>query len=498
MATYTTAKETREMRSMEQVTQEDKGAAMNTSSKLQYEASPRGKPPVTIGSRVEMFIDDWLIESMNGAQMKLNQPERKEIVLVLDQPWEGPLGTYFTVLQDGAKIRLYYRGYIPPGAADVTDDQRVCYAESEDGIHFVRPELGLCEFEGSSRNNILFAGALAHNFTPFLDRSPHAKGGEIYKGVGGTGTADPSRNDGTLYGLTSPDGIHWQQMKAPLNMPSGGFDSQNVVFWDAAAGVYRCYNRYFDSGKYRAVQSCSSDNFTDWSDQQPNRYAEGVPMEQFYTNATIPCPGAEHLYLAFPKRFVPERKKIAEHPFGGVSDTCFMTSRDGVHWNRTFMEAWLRPGRDDRNWTERSNMVAYGCIETTPEEFSFYVSEHYRWDDNRLRRLAVRKHGFASVSAGYEPGEMTTRPIVLEGDRLLLNYSTSAAGSIRVEVQDEFGQPIEGLTLSDMEALYGDNLAEVVQWRTTSDLSAWRGQTVRFRFVLQDADLFAIRIASVS
>ncbi|MEF3310867.1 hypothetical protein PV433_18450 [Paenibacillus sp. GYB004] len=93
---------------------------------------------------------------------------------------------------------------------------------------------------------------------------------------------------------------------------------------------------------------------------------------------------------------------------------------------------------------------------------------------------------------------MTTRPIVLEGDRLLLNYSTAAAGSIQVEVQDQFGQLIEGLALNDMEALYGDNLAEAVQWRTTADLSAWRGQTVRFRFVLRDADLFAMQIAGAS
>lgn len=466
---------------------------MNTSSKQKQKQASLKKPPVTIGSRVEMFIDDWLIESMNGARLKLNRPERKEVVLVLDQPWEGPTGCYYTVLQDNDKIRLYYRGYMKPGSQDIAEEQYLCYAESGDGVHFNRPELGLCEFQGSARNSILFSGPLAHNFAPFLDRSPSALPEERFKAVGGTGTANPIKNDGSLYGLTSPDGIHWKPIKERL-ITGGGFDSQNVAFWDPNVQSYRCYNRYFHDNRYRAIQSCTSSNFFDWDAQQPNKYDDGVPMEQFYTNATLPCPGAEHIYMAFPKRFVQGRKKIAEHPVSGVSDTCFMTSRDGVHWQRTFMEAWLRPGRDDRNWTDRSNMVAHGCVETSPDEFSFYASEHYRWDDSRLRRLAIRKHGFASVSAGYEPGDMTTRPIVLEGDRLLLNYSTSAAGSIRVEVQDEAGQPIEGLALDDMEALYGDNLAEAVQWRTTVDLSAWRGQTVRFRFVLQDADLYAIRI----
>lgn len=456
----------------------------------------REKTPVEIGSRIEMFIDDHLIEIMKGTQLKLNRPERKEVVLVLDQPWECSTGTYFTVLQDDAKIRLYYRGYMKPGAQDIAEEQHICYAESEDGIHFTRPELGIYEFQGSTRNSILLNGPLAHNFTPFLDRSPRTLPEERYKAVGGTGTANPVRNDGSLYGLTSPDGIHWKPIQERL-ISGGGFDSQNVAFWDSNVQAYRCYNRYFHDNRYRAIQSCTSDNFYDWDAQQHNVYDDGVPIEQFYTNATIPCPGAEHIYIAFPKRFVDGRKKIAEHPVGGVSDTCFMTSRDGVHWQRTFMEAWLRPGRDDRNWTDRSNMVAFGCVETSPDEFSFYVSEHYRWDDNRLRRLAIRKHGFASVSAGYVPGEMVTRPIVLDENQLVLNYSTSAAGSIRVEVQDEEGRPIERLKLNDMEALYGDRLAEPVRWRTADDLSDWRGQAVRFRFVLQDADLFAIRIASL-
>ncbi|MDF2723751.1 MAG: hypothetical protein K0Q59_3426 [Paenibacillus sp.] len=439
-----------------------------------------------------MFVDDWLIEDLRGLRLSLNKPERKEIALELNRPWEGSNGTYFTALQDEEKVRLYYRGYMAPGAQDISDEQRVCYAESADGIHFTRPELGLYAFDGSTRNNIVFQGPLAHNFTPFLDRSPHAVPKERYKAVGGTGTITAAKNDGSLYGLTSPDGIHWREIEQRL-IGGGGFDSQNVAFWDPNAQAYRCYNRYFHGGKYRAVQSCSSPDFIHWSEQQHNEYEDDAPMEHFYTNATIVCPGAEHMYLAFPKRFVPGRKKIASHAETGLSDTCFMTSRDGVRWNRTFMEAWLRPGRDDRNWTDRSNMVAFGCIETGPDEFSLYATEHYRWDSNRLRRLSVRKHGFASVSSSYAGGEMVTRPIVLEGDRLHLNYSTSAAGFIRVEVQDAEGRALPGFTLEDAEPLFGDNVEEPFHWKGGVSLSALRGYTIRLRFEMRDADLYALR-----
>jgi hypothetical protein len=137
-------------------------------------------------------------------------------------------------------------------------------------------------------------------------------------------------------------------------------------------------------------------------------------------------------------RFVPERCKNTEgmdYPGDGISDAVFMSSRDGVHWDRTFMEAWLR--------------------------------------------------------AGYGGGEVLTKPLVFAGDTLFLNYSTSAVGSIRVEVQDAVGKPIESFSLEDAEPLFGDELEAA--W--PADFSALKGTPVRFRFVLRDADLFSFRLA---
>ncbi len=277
-------------------------------------------------------------------------------------------------------------------------------------------------------------------------------------------------------------------------MTKGAFDSLNLAFWDAARGRYACYSRIFADG-VRAVQSSHSSDFRTWSDPVPNQYAAGVPMEHFYTTATVPCPGAEHLLLAFPKRFRPDRTKIPAHGEKGVSDAVFMSSRDGVHWDRTFLEAWVRPGLDQKNWTERSNMPAWGIVETTPGEWSMYITEHYRWPDHRLRRLVLPRHRLASANASAAGGEFTTRPVTFDGDRLLLNYGTSAAGSLQVELQDESGKPLPGFTLADMPAMYGDELAAVATWKSGSDLSKLKGQPVRLRVVLRDADLFALRFA---
>lgn len=452
------------------------------------------RPPVVIGSRWELLVDHWLIEDLRQLTLKLNEPQRREVVLVTDQPWEGPTSAYFSVLKDGEVIRIYYRGSV--AGSDHSVAQVTCVVESRDGILFTRPRVGLVEVKGSKDNNIIWQGIESHNFAPFLDTNPNVNPGERYKAL--AGLKQPGKNwqhgitPGGLNALASADGVHWQKLRPQPVITQGAFDSLNLAFWDAPRGDYVCYSRIFTNG-IRAIQSMRSTNFLDWSEGIANHYAAGVPLEHFYTSATVPCPGAEHLLLAFPKRYVPSRKKVATHKETGVSDAVMMTSRDGVDWNRTFLEAWVRPGLDEKNWTDRNNMTAPGIVETAPGEWSLYISEHYRAKDNRLRRLVLPRHRLASVHADARGGEFTTRPLIISGGQLRLNYSTSAAGSLQIELQDEAGKPMAGFTLADMPPLYGDELEAVVKWKNQADLSALKGRVVQLRCQLKDADLYALR-----
>ncbi len=445
------------------------------------------KSVVEIGSRWELFVDDWLIETLSNAQLRLNTPVRQEVVLVTDRPWEGVDSAYYTAIQDGDKVRLYYRGYCP---ADADGRQVTCMAESVDGIHFTRPNLGLYEFNGSKQNNIIWQGIESHNFAPFLDANPNAKLSERYKALAGINSK--------LYAFASPDGIHWKRLQVAPVITDGTFDSLNTAFYDPLLQRYRCYSRYFRESSYqgaRAIQGCTSTDFVHWDKPQPNRYKAGVPIQHFYTNATRPVPDAPHILVSFPKRFYPERTKRANYREPGVSDSAFMSSRDGLNWDRTFLEAWVRPGHDDRNWTQRSNMPAAGIVQLSPDEYTMYISEHYEWSDNRLRRLTLRKHGFASVHADFAGGEFITRPIRLTGKRLILNYATSAFGSVSVEILDAQGKPIEGFSAKEMEPLFGDEIEAAVRWKR-NNLSSLQGKTVSFRFLLKDADVYALKIAN--
>ena len=445
-----------------------------------------------IGSRLELFVDRYLIDRLESAELKLHHPIRQDVSLQFDAPWEGTGSTYVTIMQVGDGYRMYYRGSENVG-------QVACCAESEDAIHWTRPDLGLYEVAGTLKNNVVLDtgfGHVAHNFTPFFDPRPGIPPAERFKGVGS------ARRDGkpVLYGFISADGYVWEPLREEPIITDGAFDSQNLVYWDGYRGHYVAFYRQFTDGKQlyhgtRIIKWATSPDFRTWTPGQELDYGD-APLEHFYTNATVSYFRAPHIYLAFPKRFLPERKAVPEHPSPGVSDGVFMSSRDGLHWDRTFMEAFLRPGRERENWTQRSNMIAWGIVPTAPDEISIYWTEHYCHPTDRLRRGTIRVDGFVSVNAGYEGGEMVTHPVQFSGSELVLNYATSAAGSVRVEIQDVDGRPIPGYTLEECPEIYGDEIEAVVRWQGDASLAALLGQPVRLRMVLHDADIYSLKFRS--
>ena len=459
-------------------------------------AAAGGDAPLRIGSNLQLFVDDYLIGSMHDLELRLQQPQPAGKAIAFDRPWEGNTSAYVTVFRDQDLFRMYYRGSSDPayvrasalnrGEAVVPKNGQVtCYAESPDGIRWTKPSLGLFGFNGSKANNIVWAGDGSHNFSPFKDANPAAPAAERYKAVGG---------EGRLFAFTSPDGIHWQKMRDEPVLTDGAFDSLNVTFWDSVRQEYVAVYRDFLLGA-RTLKHATSKDFVHWTKGEWADFGD-APLEQLYTNAATSYWRAPEIFLAFPKRYVPWRKVYDDVPEAGVSETVFMTSRDGVHWDRRFLEAFIRPGRDRRDWVHRNRMTATGVVETGPGELSIYVSRHYNFPSAFLERLTLRTDGFVSVHAGYQGGELITKPLVIDGNDMVLNYSASAVGGIRYEIQDLHGNPLPGYALDQTTPLVGDKIGEVVRLQSPKHLPG-RGleaKPVRLRFVMRDADLYSIRI----
>lgn len=516
----------------------------------QLEAADTGSP-INIGSRRELFVDDALVERMGGkAEFRLQHPTPREVVMVHDAAWEGNNSNYHSVFQDGELYRMFYvTGHL--AAKGDSLDQRVesfCYAESEDGMHWRKPELGLVEFQGSKANNIIFSRAMAEALDArigapavFKDSNPRVAPDARYK------MFLSSRHPLGMLPMKSSDGIHWLPLSNSPVITDGAFDAMNLAFWDSERGEYRAFWRYFTAGVtqetkwepagVRAIRTAASKDLIHWENQSNLRYP-GSPEEQLYENGIHPYYRAPHLLIGLPVRYVDranpvyttpaigngragpdrirqwpaslrmlpdfdqrtERAALIERLGSSLTEGLFMSSRDGVTFRR-WNEAFLRPGVErPGTWNYGQQFVCWQIVETqsafegAPRELSLYATEgNWRDQGTSLRRYTLRLDGFVSIHAPMSGGELVTKPIRFRGNSLSLNFATSAAGDIRIEIQDAEGKPLSGFALADCDELFGDTVDRIATWKGSSNLSTIAGQTIRLRFVLRDADLFSFQ-----
>ena len=459
---------------------------------------------VDLGARRELFVDDLLIGKLDGTKLKRHEPHR------LRRMPPRPYGHYATVLKDGDKLRLYYRGDKVPGAhwrngwGQYHEGEVTLYAESIDGgINWVEPNLGIHDVPEMPKGNVVMEVSddtflVTHNFTPFIDTRRGVADDERYKALGGGRypeqnwggwkTADERQQlrekygPGGLKAFASADGLHWRLLrKQPvLSEDLGSFDSQNGAFWSEAEQQYVCYFRWFDKGR-RAIRRSTSKDFLNWT--APVNMHANEAGEHLYTSCTQPYFRAPHIYIALPTRFQASQ--------GSITDICLMATRPGSdHYHRHFKEAFIRPGLGPRGWGNRANYITLNVVQTSPHEMSMFMygGGHY----------VMRLDGFISVNAGFEQGEFVTKPLKFSGDQLELNYSTAGAGQIRVELQDAGGNAIDGFSLQDCDPIKGDAIAGIATWNQRADLSGLAGTVVRVRFVMNEADLYSLRFMMIA
>lgn len=452
-----------------------------------------------------------------GVRLIFNQAERSAPVLADEMPWEGGL-SHVTVFRDGGKYRMWYGTQCGKGI----NDQLLCYAESEEGLSWTRPELGLFEFNGSDRNNICRRGPGVRTGCTLID--PSAPPAERYKRIGHCpqwydkgkeitaeqglrrwrelGEAGYSRDEvrkevqliGTHRGAVSPDGVNWTALEDILFEMF--CDTQTICRYDGDRGTYVGFFRTHANGR-RAIGRAETDDFRRWAKPETIIVPglEDGPSHSFYTNAYSPYPGAG-LHMMFPSVFDQLNDKV---------DVFLAVSRDGINWTRAGRTPVLACGGSGSGEEggpyvgtellvlEDGRMaVPYGASDARHNE-GYYLDRDKRshvawatWPRDRIGGLRAEDHGSFSLI-----GSMA------EGGPLRLNYSTERGGWIRAALYKDLPyppektEPLERFDFADCDPLAGDEFGREVSWRGSADLSALAGTKITVRFEMMRATLHA-------
>jgi len=473
------------------------------------EAVTVNQEPIKIGADKQLFFDGKFIAESEGIEIVMNPPVKMGPVVAPDQPWEDfRLTSYFTVLQEGERCRMYYSCFSKDQwhTPDSWDKHAyLCCAESQDGVHWEKPNLGIVEFDGSTDNNILMRSVV--DGTVFID--PHASPERRYKLLSTVGP-----HTGGLRVSYSADGIHFAMPDAPVSPWCP--DSQQNAFWDPRVGKYATYLRGCrDMGialKNRLVVRAEIDDI-----EQPWNAAAEIVLEtdridlpdvDFYTNACVKYPWAADAYFMFPAayhHFPPEMGN------DGLLDSAIAVSRDGVRWERTDRRAYVSMG-EASEWDACFVMMGVGLVRKGNFIYQYYSGvdlthggtrgmneeqrrQWRRW--GKIGRAVQRLDGFFSADARYEGGWLTTPPIVFEGNRLVLNINTTAAGIAHAAITEPDGTPLPGYATTDCVDIMTNSVAYTVAWNGNPDVSALAGKPVRLRFEMRAAKLYTFQFQRV-
>lgn len=459
------------------------------------EPVPKPSTVIDVGGEKQLFIDDLFLEKSEGVSVVMHPALKTgERTLEADKPWEDASLNWFSVLEDGGKFRMWYECYDVEGWP-TSDDTSFCYAESSDGIHWVKPSLGLFEYHGSKDNNILFrqigpdgARSRVHGTNVFID--PNAPPESRYKCVSQgifQGRGDlPYR----IAGMTSPDGLRWTRLPEPICDVFA--DSQYSGFWDAQRSLYVLFGRV--SGKGRSIGSSRS---TDFAHFEPLALVlENEPNCDLYNPAALKYPHAENAYFMFPSFYNHQEDTLDIH---------LAVSRDGIHWTWPDRATPFISLGKSGDFDTGSLYMGQGLLRVGNEIWQYYSGAPLKHEEATLEKLTIpanrrffsrvtsRLDGFVSVDAGAQSGTFTTPPIRFKGNRLVFNAAIRAGGELRAGLLDEKGTPIPGFAIEDSAPITGDHTEVAAEWTSKPALAAWAGRTVRLTFRMSNASLFAFQ-----
>lgn len=460
----------------------------------------RLEEPLSIGFRKQLLVDDVVIAERSDVTRELGQLTKAndgKPLLVADKPWEkADLFRLGSVFHDGEKFRMWYQ---------LNDDARgpvIGYAESEDGLRWNKPNLGLQEFQGSKNNNIVNIGdPMSH--TCYLD--PHE--------------TDPAHKYKSAYGPTkppngaclahSPDGFHWTPYNDGRPVTGRAADTVNQLLWEEEAKVYRLYTRTdFGPGggpdENRGTRDMINPDVkadpTAWKTIRNWNFDREGPQE-YKRRQAHHLNGWIHEGIHFGLLCTYEWVGRYKHPGSEVMDFYILTARGDEMWDLSWVYAekplisrgpeesfdavWVQTGPSIFTWKDR--------------HWIYYVGSKDRGDGSReyaIGLATLRLDGLVGLKARDQSGTIETKSFHLEGSKLEVNLDANN-GEARLEILDAAGQPIPGFAQGEARTFKRVNeLRLEPKWKDPADIAALKGMVVRLKFHLKNARLYAFQVKS--
>jgi len=451
--------------------------------------------PIPVSAYPQLFLDDYLVDSMDNLKRTLNQPVKHAAnpLIVREFAWEKRLieiyGTVLCEAERGGFRCWYLANEFKDGIPDNPEHPRTaeyytCYAESVDGIHWVKPMVGLESFGAHKESNVIIAGT--HGFcvlpTPD-DPDPQRR----YKGVGGA-----------LFGF-SPDGIHWEVHNW---RPAVGKNdtSSCVVRWN---GEYLAYVRtQVEDPNWPAVMRgvgiSVSQDFEHWSTKQTvltTDAEDGYPWVQPYGISVTPYGDVliGILWLLHLDH-VPGNNAL------GDQDTQLVVSRDGRAWHRVAERA---PFLTRTNGAWDKGRVFPGTTMFVKDDLVhiYYTGVDTRhgegWGSTGIGLATLPADRFVRIeqSDPARPGVLETCPLSLSGSDLLVNAEVGE-GELLVELLSSDGQVLPGFGREQSHLVPHGALRHRIIWQPGARRlgAAIRSGPLRLRFILKAGSLYAFQI----
>ena len=390
-----------------------------------------------------LLLDDRLIENYKNAKLVVGiiKKNKANPLFVEDKPWEKRFDNLYGNIIYNEDENLYQCWYSPfivdyssngmtlverqqPYDPPSDREMGICYAYSKDGINWVKPELGLVEFEGNENNNLIWRGPHGTGiFRDLRERDPLKGYKAIFQGISIS---------------TSEDGVNWSKAKRIKGVDVAG-DTHNNAFWAPTIGKYvgitRSWHRKGEKRIWRQVARIESDDFLNWTKEEVILEVENI-NDQMYAMPVFYYAG---VYIGLPAIYSSESDRTW---------TELAWSVDTKNWKR------ISPGLPLIPTSDKVLDYDYGCVYAcaTPiflkNEIRLYYGGsdylHFGWRKGSLCLATLRPDGFA----GYEQirkdqtAKVKTTLMSFDADSILITADISDNGWIKVNIFDKNGEQI--------------------------------------------------------